>query len=78
MYGGHNPTQCSYVGRPYIPIIDGGRGLVSVKDCVEEDKCNLVAVRSKEGLVDTAAAELNMEKDNQGFPMGAEWADSHC
>ena len=52
--------------------------MVSVKDCVEEEKCNLVAERSKEGLVDTAAAELNMEKDNQGFPMEAEWAASHC
>ena len=52
--------------------------MVSVKDCVEEEKCNLIAERSKEGLVDTAAAELNMEKDDQGFPMEAEWAASHC
>ena len=52
--------------------------MVSVKDYVEEEKCNLVAVQSKECLMKTAAAELNMEKDDQGFPMGAEWAASHC
>ena len=31
----------SYVDRLYMPRSDGGRGLVSVKDCVEEEKCNL-------------------------------------
>ena len=29
------------VHRLYIPRSDGERGLVSVKDCVEEEKCNL-------------------------------------
>ena len=31
----------SYVDRLYMPRSDGGRGLVSAKDCVEEEKCNL-------------------------------------
>ena len=44
--------------------MDGERGLVSVEDCVEEGKCNLAkyATHSKEALVKTAAAELNLAK----------------
>ena len=38
-YGGLYPRSC--VDRLYIPKIDGGRGLVSLKNCVEEEKCNL-------------------------------------
>ena len=30
-----------YVDRLYMPRSDGGRGLVSAKDCFEEEKCNL-------------------------------------
>ena len=43
---------------------DEGRGLVSVDDCIEEEKCNLAkyATQSKETLVKNAAAELNLEK----------------
>ena len=47
-----------------IPRSDEGRGLVSVEDCVKEEKCNLAsyAAQSKQALVKTAAAELNLEK----------------
>ena len=31
----------SYVDRLYMPRSDGGRDLVSAKDCFEEEKCNL-------------------------------------
>ena len=62
IYRGIHPR--SYVGRLYIPRSDGGRGLVSVEDCVNEEKCNLAkyATQSKEALVKTAVAELNLEK----------------
>ena len=62
IYVGLHPRSC--VDRLYIPRMDGGRGLVSVEDCVEEEKCNLAkyATHSKEALVKTAAAELNLEK----------------
>ena len=62
IYGGLHPRSC--VDRLCIPRCDGGRGLVSVEDCVEEEKCNLedYAVQSKEALVKTSAAELNFEK----------------
>ena len=54
----------SYADRFYIPRSDRGRGLVSVKDCVEKEKCNLAkyATQSKEALATTAAADLNLEK----------------
>ena len=41
-------------------ISDGGRGLVSVKECVGEEKCNPAkyVTQRKEALVKTAAAEL--------------------
>ena len=60
--GGLHPRSC--VDRLCIPRCDGGRVLVSVEDCVEEEKCNLedYAVQSKEALVKTSAAELNFEK----------------
>ena len=47
-----------------MPINDVGRGLVSVKDCVEEEKYNLAkyATQKNEALVKTVAAELNLEK----------------
>ena len=50
--------------RLYIPRSDGGRDLVSVKDCVEEEKCAVAryTTQSKEALVKTAAAEHNLEK----------------
>ena len=62
IHGGLHPRSC--VDRLYIPRSDGGRGLVSVEDCVEEEKCNLAkyATQTKEALVKTAAGELNLEK----------------
>ena len=62
IYGGLHPRSC--IDRLCIPRCDGGRGLVSVEDCVEEEKCNLgeYAAQSKEALVKTLAAELNFEK----------------
>ena len=57
-----HPLSC--VDRLYIPKSDEGRSLASVNGCVEEDKCNLAkhAAQSKEVLVKTAIAELNLEK----------------
>ena len=62
IHGGLQPRLC--VDRLYIPRSDGGRGLVSTEDCVEEEKCNLAkyAAQSKEALVKNAAAELNLKK----------------
>ena len=39
IYEGLHPKSC--VDRLYIPRNDGGKGLVSVWDCVKEEKCNL-------------------------------------
>ena len=46
-YGGLYPRSC--VDRLYIPKIDGGRGQVSLKNCFEQQKCNLAkyAAQSK-------------------------------
>ena len=62
IYGGFHTLPC--VDRRYIPRSDGGRGLVSVKDCVGKEKCSLAkyAAQSKEILVKTTATELNLEK----------------
>ena len=59
IYGRLHPRSC--VDRLYIPR----RGLVSVEDYVEEEKCSLTkyATQSKEALVKIAAAELNLEKN---------------
>ena len=62
IYGGLHPRSC--VDRLYIPRSDGGRGLLSVEDCVEEEKCILskYAPQNKETLFKTAAAKFNLEK----------------
>ena len=62
IYKGLHPLSC--VDRLYIPKSDEGRSLASVDGCVEEDKCNLAkhAAQSKEVLVKTAVAELNLGK----------------
>ena len=62
IYGRLHPKSC--VDRLYIPRSDGRRGLVSAKDSVKEEKCNLAkyAAQSKEALIKTAAADLNLEK----------------
>ena len=50
----------SGVDRYYIPRSDGGRGLVSIEDCVKEEKFRLAkyATQSKKPLVN-ALAESN-------------------
>ena len=62
IYGGLHPRSC--VDRLYIPRSDRGSGLVNVENHVKEEKCNLAkyAAQSKEALVKTATAELNLEK----------------
>ena len=62
IYGWIHPRSC--VDRLYIPRSDLGRGLVSAKDCVKEEKCNLAkyVAQSKEALVKTAAADHYLEK----------------
>ena len=62
LYGGLHTR--SFVDRLYIPRSDWGRGLVSVEDSDEEEKCNLAkyAAQSKEALVKTAASEISLEK----------------
>ena len=57
IHGGLHPRLC-------VPRSDGGRGLISIEDCIEEEKCNLAkyAAQSKETLVKNAAAELNLKK----------------
>ena len=62
VYGGLRPRSC--IGKLYIPLSGGGRGLVSVEDYVKEDKCYLqkYATQSKETIVKTESAELNLEK----------------
>ena len=62
LYGGLHSRSC--VDRLYyIPRSDRGGGLVSVEDCVEDEKCSLAkyATYSKETLVKTAA-ERSLEK----------------
>ena len=53
IYGGLHQRSC--VDRLYIPSSDEGRGLVSVKDCTVEEKCNLAkyVAQSKEAVVKT-------------------------
>ena len=62
IYGGFQPR--SSADRLYIQRSDGGRGLVSIESCGEEEKCNLAkyATQSREALVKNAVAELNLEK----------------
>ena len=62
VYGGLH--RLPYTDRLYIPTSDGGRVLVSVKDCVKEEKCSQAkyATQSKETLVKTAATEFNLQK----------------
>ena len=62
IYGELHTRSC--VDRLCIPRSDGRRDLVSVEDCIEEEKYNLskYTTQSKEALVKTAAAELNLEK----------------
>ena len=62
MYGGLHPR--SNVERLYLPRSEGGRGLVSIEDCVNNERQNLAlyAIRSNEKLTIAATTELKLEK----------------
>ena len=62
MYGGLHPR--SNVQWLYLPRSEGGRGLVSLDDCVNDERENLAlyALRSNEKLTIAATAELKLEK----------------
>ena len=61
IYGGLHPRSC--VDRLCIRRSDRERGLVSVGNCVKKEKCLAkYATQSKEALVKTVTAELNLEK----------------
>ena len=62
MYGGLHPI--SNVERLQLPRSEGGRGLISVEDCVNNERENLAlyARRSNKKLTIAATAELKLEK----------------
>ena len=62
MYGGLNLT--SNVERLYLSRTAGGRGLVIIQDCVndEREKVVLYALGSDEKLITAATAELKLKK----------------
>ena len=62
MYGGLHPR--SNVQWLYLPRSEGGRGLVSLDDCVNDERENLAlyALRSNEKLTIAATTELKLEK----------------
>ena len=59
MHRGLHP--CSSVDRLYIPRAQRGRGLLSVKDCVELERSNLIdyAENNNERLLKAETEELN-------------------
>ena len=59
MHRGLHP--CSSVDRLFIPRAQRGRGLLSVKDCVELERSNLIdyVENSNEGLLKAETEELN-------------------
>ena len=61
-YGGLHPRLCA--DRLYIQRSNGRRGLISLEDCVEEEKCRIGkhSAQIKEALVKIAIAELNLKK----------------
>ena len=48
----------------HLPKIEGGRGIVSIEDCVNNERENvaLYALRSNQKLIIAAATELKLEK----------------
>ena len=62
MYSGLHPR--SNVQWLYLPRSEGGRGLVSLDDCVNDERENLAlyALRSNEKLTIAATTELKLEK----------------
>ena len=62
MYIGLHPRR--NIERLYLPRSEGGRALVSIEDCVNDERENiaLYAFRSNEKLIITATAELKLKK----------------
>ena len=62
MYGGLHLR--SNVERFYLPRSEGGTGLVSIEDCVNDKKENLAlyALKSNEKLLTAATTELKLKK----------------
>ena len=48
----------------YLPKIEGSRGLVSIKDCVNDERESLAlyALRSNEKFITAATTELKLKK----------------
>ena len=61
-YGELHPRLCA--DRLYKQRSNGRRRLISLEDCVEEEKCRIVkhSAQIKEALVKIAIAELNLKK----------------
>ena len=66
MNGGLHPG--SSVDRLYLPKAQGGRGLLSVKDCVVLEICNLFdyAANNNERLLKAATEELQLRTNIDG------------
>ena len=66
MHRGLHPR--SSVDRLYIPRVQGGRGLLSVKDCVELERSNVFdyAANNSERLLKTATEELQLRTKING------------
>ena len=62
MYGGLHPR--SNVKPLYLSKSEGGRGLVSMEDCVNDQRKNLAlyVLRSNEKLIIAATTELKLKK----------------
>ena len=62
MYGGLHPR--SNVEWLYLPRSEGGRGLVSMENCVNDEKKNLAlyTLRSNEKLIIAVTTELKLKK----------------
>ena len=62
MYGRLHPR--SNVEQLYLPRSEEGRGLVSIEDCVSDERETLVlyALRSNEKLIIAAMTELKLKK----------------
>ena len=66
MHRGLHPR--SFVDRLYLPRAQGGRGLVSVKDCIELERSNLFdyAASNNERLLKAATEELQLRTNIDG------------
>ena len=66
MHRGLHP--CSSVDRLYIPRAQGGRGLLSIKDCFELERSNLFdyAANNNKRLLKAATEELQLKTKIDG------------